>query len=142
MVVPARRHPLRRRGQVQNCGPNARWGATSDCTFVCDAATGPLRRRVRPRLPSLQRRSRRACGANGQWALDMQCGAGMCTGGACGPCTDGSTQCNAGIPQRCSGTTWSNQQPNTVPIFLRRRHRLRRRMQPGDHTCAGDVKRT
>jgi hypothetical protein len=127
---------------VQTCGPTATWGADRTCTFACDASTGRCGGECVPEARRCSGDRAEVCDAAGHWVMAEQCGAGMCTAGRCGPCTDGATQCNAGIPQRCEGTVWADRQDEPCPFLCDESEGCTGECVPGTTTCAGDVRRT
>ena len=128
---------------VETCGATAMWGPATACPFVCDATTGDCGGVCTPDARQCSGTRAERCNTAGAWELDRDCGLLPCTGGACTPCTTGSTQCNAGIPQQCVGGDWVNQRLTACPFRCDGTQGCVGECVPGSEVCAaGDVHRT
>lgn len=129
--------------RVESCGADARWtGMLADCTFVCNPTTGKCDGECEPGATRCEGTRAERCGTDAHYALREDCGAVPCTGGECKPCTEGTTQCNAGIPQRCAGGVWTNTQAGACSYLCDATRGCVGSCSPGSTVCVNDVKKT
>lgn len=129
-------------GMLETCGADARWGSPTACTFVCNAMTGKCDGVCAPGSRRCNGSKAEVCSPAGAWTLDSECSPMQCTDGRCGPCTDGATQCNAGVPQQCMGGVWKNTQAMACPFVCSPTAGCTGECVPGSTTCDGDMKKT
>ena len=129
--------------QTESCGPTGEWnGGLADCPFVCLAETGACGGVCTPGSKRCSGSKTQSCDATGTWKDGTDCGSMPCTRGACGPCSDGQTQCNADVPQTCSGGVWSNQQATKCPFVCDDTSGCVGECQPGSTLCTANALRT
>jgi hypothetical protein len=121
--------------QVQTCTADATWGAPSTCDFVCSATAQTCDGVCTPGAKRCAGSYVQKCDANGTWQDDTLCGAVPCTFGECKPCTDGTTQCNANVPQKCTGAAWVATQAQKCPFLCDDARGCVGDCAPGTTTC-------